>query len=125
MNGSAVVVSVDFTQTGGNGYFVGSVTPSDVSIAIFVNGSWQSYKETGGSFNISLDPGTYRVSMSSPGHVTYSFNLTIYPSKVTYAIITTLPSSSTFPLGEAELIIAVIVVTAAITTPIILRRRKR
>ena len=125
VNGSAVVVSVDFTQTGGNGYFVGSVTPSDVSIAIFVNGSWQSYKETGGSFNISLDPGTYRVSMSSPGHVTYSFNLTIYPSKVTYTTITTLPSSSTFPLGEAELIIAVIVVTAAITTPIILRRRKR
>ena len=125
VNGSSVVVSIDFTQTGGNGYFAGSVAPSDATIAIFVNGSWQPYKESNGSFNISLHPGTYRISMSSPGYVTYSFNITIYPSRATYTTITTLPSMSTFPLQDVAVIAVVIVVVSAITAAILMRKGKR
>jgi hypothetical protein len=124
VNGSAVIASIDFTKIRDNGYFVGSITPSDVTIAIFVNGSWQPFKETNGSFNISLVPGTYRVSISSPGHMTYTFNLTVYPSRVTYTTITTLPSESTFSLLEIEVTAVLILVIAALTTAIILRRRR-
>lgn len=124
VDGSNLTENIKFTLTSDNGYFVGSITPSDVTIAIFVNGSWQPFKETNGSFNISLVPGTYRVSISSPGHMTYTFNLTVYPSRVTYTTITTLPSESTFSLLEIEVTAVLILVIAALTTTIILRRRR-
>ena len=80
VNGTSVSESVIFTQTVQKGYFVGSVSPSNATISIFINGSWHPYEETNGSFNVPLNPGTYGISISAPGYETYATNITVSSS---------------------------------------------
>ena len=128
VNGTSVSESVIFTQTVQKGYFAGSVSPSNASIQIFINSSWVAYKENNGSFNISLNPGTYRVSVVAAGYATYSTNMTITSLNVTHLPIQGLSRSSPPPSLPAVFILVGAVVIIAVAAAIIMitvRKRKR
>ncbi len=128
VNGTSVSESVIFTQIVSKGYFVGSVSPSNASIQIFINSSWVAYKENNGSFNISLNPGTYRVSVVAAGYATYSMNITITSLSVTHLPIQRLSRSSPPPSLPGVFILVVAVMIIALAAAIIMiavRKRKR
>ena len=127
VNGKPAKESISFTQITQEGYFVGSVSPPNATISILVNGSWVSYKEDNGSFNISLIPGTYRVSISAPRYTTYATNITVSSSTVTSLSIHSLSKvsgPSSFPV--LLLVIAIVIIVAfAVAAVALVRFRKR
>ena len=124
VDGKPLPESITFTQTVQKGYFVGSVSPSNVNI--YVNCT--SYTEQNGSFNISLSPGNYGVKISAQGYKTYTTNITVSSSTVTALEIhslTKVSKHSSFPLLDVVVITAAIAIIAAISAAILLRKRKR
>lgn len=126
VNGNSVTEMISFSPA--KGYFVGSVSPLNASISVLINGVWATYKESNGSFNISLNPGTYRISISSPGYVTYNSNATVSSSNATSLSVHNLSRvtkpSSFLPL-EIVIVVVVVIAIAAISAVIFLRTRKR
>ena len=128
INGKSATESISFTRIVQKGYFAGSVSPSNATISIFISGSWHPYEESNGSFNVSLNPGTYRISISAPGYTTYTTNITVSSSTVTALEIhslTKVSKHSSFPLLDVAVITAAIAIIAAISAAILLRKRKR
>lgn len=120
LNGSPVKEVISFSPA--NGYFVGSIMPENVSISAIVNGSWTTYKENNGSFNISLKPGVHEIKMMAPGYETYVANITIFSLKSTVTPMHSLtknPKTSTldfwFIILLAVSFLAIIVVAVTIT----------
>ena len=127
VNGNDDDIIITFTAIS-YGYFAGSVSPSNATISIFINGSWHPYEESNGSFNVSLNPGTYRISISAPGYETFTTNLTVSSSTVTALEIhslTKVSKHSSFPLLDVVGITAAMAIIAAISAAILLRKRKR
>ena len=117
VNGKYVTVTVQFTIL--DGYLVGSVKPSDVTLVI--NGT--IYSITNGSFNISLKPGNYSVVLSAPGYLTYTANVTISPLNVTQLQTNGLVKESNKGF-IIEIIIFLLLMTGAIGSMIFSRRRR-
>ena len=127
VNGKSVSESIIFNQIEQNGYFAGSVSPPNAIISILINGSWESYKETNGSFNISLNPGTYEINVSAPGYEAYRTNITVSSSTVTSLSIHSLSKvSGPSSLPVLLLVIAMIIIVAFVGAAVALARfRKR
>lgn len=123
--GHPVNVSITFTKGVKMGYLSGSLKPSDAQIGIYVNMSLVTYKENNGTYNISLSPGTYRVSIYAPGYVTYSSVVTINSSAVTHLDITSMtPMDEPGPIGLVVIMVAIISVVS-LTVYVILNERSR
>ena len=127
VNGKSVSESITFNQIEQNGYFAGSVSPPNAIISILINGSWESYKENNGSFNISLNPGTYGINISAPGYTAYTTNITVSSSTVTSLSIHSLSKvsgPSSFPV--LLLVIAIVIIASlAVAAVALVRFRKR
>ena len=103
------------------------MSPPNAIISILINGSWESYKETNGSFNISLNPGTYEINVSAPGYEAYRTNITVSSSTVTSLSIHSLSKASApSSLPVLLLVIAMIIIVAFVGAAVALARfRKR
>ena len=123
VNGYNLSYPVTFSEVTSNGYLVGSISPSNVSILI--NGA--VYHAINGQFNISLSPGTYEVKVSAPGYSAYTTNITIFSSSVSKFPIKTLtkvtgPTSYSF-LYIIAISIAIVIAIVVITMVAIKRNR--
>ena len=128
INGNSTTESISFTRIVQEGYFAGSVSPSNATISIFINGIWHPYKENNGSFNVSLNPGTYRISISAPGYTTYTTNITVSSSTVTSLSIHSLSGTArpaSFPLQDVAIIAIAAIVIIAIAAVLLIARRRR
>ncbi|MCL5407893.1 MAG: PEGA domain-containing protein, partial [Candidatus Thermoplasmatota archaeon] len=117
VNGKSETVTVSFAIL--DGYLVGSIKPSEATLVI--NGT--SYFITNGSFNISLKPGNYSVVLSAAGYVTYTANVTITPLNVTHLQTNGLVKESKTGF-IIEVIIFLLLMTGAIGSMILSRRRR-
>ena len=122
--GNSVTEQIVFTQIVSKGYFVGSVSPSNVTI--YVNGT--AYTEQNGSFNISLSPGNYGVKISAPGYKTYTTNITVSSSTVTSLSIHNLSRTTglaSFPLQDVAIIAIAAIIVVTIAAVLFIARRRR
>ena len=124
VDGKPLPESITFNQTVQKGYFVGSVSPSNVTI--YVNAT--AYSEQNGSFNISLSPGNYVVKVSSPGYKTYTTNITVSSSTVTSLSIHSLSKTArppSFPIQDVAIIVIAAIIVVAIAAVLFIARKRR
>ena len=123
VNGASVNEPVQFSPLQVPIYLTGTITPSNATL--YVNG--QLVPTVNGTFNVSVQPGSYVIKVSSTGYKTYYNNISVSSNQTHVSALTItlgkISPTPKLPISEIVIIAVVVVVIIVLAVAATVRNR--
>ena len=125
VNGASVNEPVQFSPLQAPIYLTGTITPSNATL--YVNG--QLVPTVNGTFNVSVQPGSYEIKVSLTGYKTYYDNISVSSNQTHVSALTVtlgkISPTPKLPISEIVIIAAIVVVIIASAVAATMRNREK
>lgn len=123
VNGASVNEPVQFSPLQVPIYLTGTIIPSNATL--YVNG--QLVPTANGTFNVTVQPGSYEIKVSLTGYKTYFDNISVSSNQTHVSALTItlgkISPTPTLPISEIVIIAVVVVVIIALAVAATMRNR--